>query len=429
MIEVNGQSLLEKTVLGGVLAFPRVFDDLGLFEQLFTDFSAIQVFKAIQSLRGKGQDVDVMLLAPVLSSSDLVYAHECLSYAPIVDSAVGWHCEALKGVWAKRKLSLAGQQLVLDVDTPELSTTEVISRVLSEIDFVSGSSAQLEVVYPSSFLDEYVEKMRVKQAFMPTCWRRLNKLVGGWRDSGFYIVAGRPGQGKTIVLLQAAFELAKTGKHVLYFSLEMPEIQLQHRLLAQALSLDVASIANNDLDYPVVNSDGSKVSARSLVEGAYMSLTNNLGLVSAPRLTPAMLRSYISAASKRDKVDAVFIDYLGLMDDDVSHRDRIAKIGSISNQLKRIALELDIPVVAAVQLNRDVEHRADNKPQLSDLRDSGSIEQDADVILMIGRKQREGDNPDAYGSEFYLRVAKNRHGAMGAAKFVAQDAYSRIVEE
>ena len=330
MTEVNGQSLLEKTVLGGVLTFPRVFDDLGLFEQLFTDFSAIQVFKAIQSLRGKGQDVDVMLLAPVLSNDHLVYAHECLQFAPIVDRAVVWHCEALKAVWAKRKLSLAGQQLVQDVDSPELSTTEVISRVLSEIDFVSGSSAQLEVVYPSSFLEDYVARMQVKQPFMPTCWRRLNKLIGGWRDSGFYIVAGRPGQGKTIVLLQAAFELAKTGKHCLYFSLEMPEIQLQHRLLAQALSLDVSSIANNDLDYPVVCSDGSKVSARSLVEGAYMSLTNNLGLISAPRLTPAMLRSYVSAASKRDKVDAVFIDYLGLMDDDVSHRDRIAKIGSIS---------------------------------------------------------------------------------------------------
>jgi replicative DNA helicase len=101
----------------------------------------------------------------------------------------------------------------------------------------------------------------------------------------------------------------------------------------------------------------------------------------------------------------------------------------VSNQLKQLALELNMPVVVAVQLGREIESRPNSKPQLSDLRDSGSIEQDADVVLMIRRKHRDGDNPDGHGSELFLVVAKNRHGQTGAARFIAQDGYSRIVEE
>jgi replicative DNA helicase len=287
----------------------------------------------------------------------------------------------------------------------------------------------LQIVYPGEFLPDYVAEMKLKPPFMPTPWKRLNRFIGGWRDSGFYVVAGRPGQGKTIVALQAAFELSKQGKHVLYFSLEMPAFQLQHRLLAQVLSIDYSAIANDELDFEIMNSDSSIVWARDVVASAAYILGNNLGLVGVGRLTPNIVRAYVSAASKVRKVDAVFIDYLGLMHDDVEHRDKISRIGAVSNQLKQFALELSIPVVVAVQLNRDVENRSNGKPQLSDLRDSGSIEQDADVVLMIGRKHRDGDNPDGQGSDFALVVAKNRHGETGAARFVAQDGFSRIVEQ
>ena len=420
---------LEKSVLGGVLQFPKVWDDLNLVADYFQHALSRLVFDRILNLRRDGVEPDVLTVAAGLDGEAVQWVFECTGDAPLAEIAVGYHVQQLKAIWAKSELNLAARIMQEGSADPAVPVDVLIADALKAVDTVSSTQASLTITYPASYLDEYVAEMGVRTPFMPTAWRRLNKLLGGWRDSAFYVIAGRPGQGKTIVALQAAFQLAKSGKHVLYFSLEMPEMQLQHRLLAQALSLDVSHIANDELDYEVVNKDGSYSYARELVRDAFMKLTDNLGIVSAPKLTPNLLRAYISAASKRCDVDAVFIDYLGLMDDDVAHRDKVNKIGSVSNQLKRIALELNIPVVAAVQLNREIEQRSDHKPQLSDLRDSGSIEQDADVILMIARKKRQGDPDDGNGSEFYLKVAKNRHGAMGAAKFVAQDGYSRIVED
>jgi len=425
---INVRVSLEKSILGGVLSWPRVWDDLSLVAEYFDHALSRLVFDRIVSARRDGVEPDALFVASGLSADGVAWVYECLAEAPAGEVAVKFHVRQLKAMWAKDRLNLAGRVLADNANLPESEVGDLVAGALKAVDLVSASQAQIQITYPGDYLDSYLSEMQVKTPFLPSCWKRLNLLIGGWRPSAFYVIAGRPGQGKTIVALQAAFELAKSGKHVLYFSLEMPELQLQHRLLAQALSVDVSNIANDTLDFMVYDSDGAHV-ARDLVANARGVLTNSLGLVSAPGLTPNMLRAYVSAASKRAPVDAVFVDYLGLMDDDVQHRDRVQKIGSISGQLKRIALELDIPVVSAVQLNREVENRADHKPQLSDLRDSGSIEQDADVIMMIARKRRDGDSEDSQGSWFFLKVAKNRHGATGAAKFVAQDSFSRIVED
>lgn len=426
MIDVRGR--LEKSVLGGVLLWPDVFDELNLVEAFFDNPLARRVFERVQVLRGEGFEPDVLGVASGLSGDAVAFVFECQAEAPASVLAVKFHARQLQAIYAKSRLQLLGQQLDQGALSPESDVADLSAQVLSVVDEVNASATGLEIKYASAFQVEYVRLMAERVPYMPTVWNRLNRLIGGWRAGGFYVVAGRPGQGKTIVALQAALGLAQAGKHVLYFSLEMPETQIQHRLLAQVLSVDVSHIANRTLDYKLLLPNGDEVWAKDYVDLARNELPDGLGVVGASRLTPQLLRAYVSAAGKRRPVDAVFIDYLGLMDDDFQHRDKTAKISSISMQLKRVALDLNIPVVSAVQLNREVESRSDHKPQLSDLRDSGSIEQDADVVLLIARKRRQGDSEDGHGSEFYLRVAKNRHGAMGAAKFVAQDSFSRIVE-
>lgn len=425
----NTRFAVERSVLGGLLTFPKVWDDLQLVADYFGDALNRLIFERMQVLRADGAEPDVVLVNAGLDGRGVERVFECTSDAPLSDVAVGYHVRQLKAMWAKGELELAGKILAGDAVKVDSDVSGLVAGALQVVDRVSASQVGLSIVYPGEFLPEYVSEMSSKPPFMPTCWKRLNKFIGGWRDAGFYVVAGRPGQGKTIVALQAAFELSKQGKHVLYFSLEMPALQLQHRLLAQALCIDYSLIANDELDFEIMNADATHVWARDVVASAADSLGNNLGLIGLGKLTPNVVRAYVSAASKVRKVDAVFIDYLGLMHDDVEHRDKISRIGSVSNQLKQFALELSIPVVVAVQLNRDVENRSNGKPQLSDLRDSGSIEQDADVVLMIGRKHREGDNPDGQGSDFALVVAKNRHGETGAARFIAQDGFSRIVEQ
>ena len=426
MIDVRAR--LEKSVLGGVLLWPDVFDELNLVEGVFDNPLARRVFERILFLRKRGDAVDVLGVASGLSGDAVGFVFECHGEAPASVLTVKFHAKQLKAIYGKSRLQLLGQQLDQDAQSSESDVADLSAQVLSVVDEVNADVSQLEVKYVQEFQVEYVRLMAERVPFLPTVWGRLNKLIAGWRAGGFYVVAGRPGQGKTIVALQAALGLAQVGKHVLFFSLEMPETQIQHRLLAQLLSVDVSHIANRTLNYELLLPSGERVLAEDYVDLARSELPQDLGVVASSRLTPQLLRAYISAASKRKPVDVVFIDYLGLMDDDVSHKDKTAKVSSISMQLKRIALDLNIPVVCAVQLNREVESRSDHKPQLSDLRDSGSIEQDADVVMLIARKKRPGDSEDGHGSEFYLRVAKNRHGAMGAAKFIAQDSFSRIVE-
>jgi len=418
---------LECSVLGGLLFEPRLFDELQLRDEFFDDPLNRLVFGRFGVLRADGVEPDVLLVSAGLSQAGSLRVSECYSVAPLSSVATRFHARQLKALWAKQTLGLAGQVISQDADRPDVDVADLVARALDAVDSVSVSQIPLKVVYPGEFLPDYVLEMASRPPFLASCWKRLNKLIGGWRPSGFYVVAGRPGEGKTIVCLQAAFGLAQSGKHVLYFSLEMPALQLQHRLLAQVLGLDYSAIANDDLDFEVLTLGGVKW-ARDMVREAASLLGNNLGVVAMSRLTPQGVRAYVAAASKVRPVDAVFVDYLGLMFDDVEHRDKVARIGAISNQLKQLALELNIPVVVAQQLGREIESRPSGKPQLSDLRDSGSIEQDADVVLMIRRKHLPTDNPDGHGSDFFLVVAKNRHGQTGAARFVAQDSLSRIVE-
>ena len=425
MIDVRVR--LERSVLGGVLVWPDLLDELNLVDEFFSDALSRRVFERVLFLRRSGVVVDVLGVASGLSGDAVQWVFECQADAPASSVAVRFHARELRALWAKQRLQVLGETLGNEATNPEVEVSELSNKVLSVVDEVNASNSSLQVSYPDRFHFDYVRLMTENVPYLPTAWNRLNRVIGGWRAGGMYVIAGRPGQGKTIVALQAAAALAFQQKHVLYFSLEMPATQIQHRLLAQVLEIDVSQIADRNLSFEVFR-DGVTMRADDYVDLARDRLPVSLGVVAVSRLTPQLLRAYISVAAKRAPVDAVFIDYLGLMDDDTQHRDKTAKVSSISNQLKRIALDLNIPVVAAVQLNREVESRSDSKPQLSDLRDSGSIEQDADVVMLIFRKRRATDPDDSNGSDFFLRVAKNRHGAVGAAKFLAQDYYSRIVE-
>lgn len=429
---MNSRMQVENAVLGGVIRFPKVWDDLQLVAKYFDDALNQTIFERILSLRNSGVEPDIILVNAGLDKRGVDRVWECVGDAPLAAVAVKNHVNQLKAMWAKGELGLAGRKLDQGALDAGVDVSVLVAEALQVVDTVSASQVQLQISYPGEYLDEYVAEMQSRPPFMATCWKKLNKFIGGFRPAGFYVIAGRPGEGKTIIALQSAFELSKQGKHVLYFSLEMPALQLQHRLLAQSLKIDYSRIANDDLDFKVtdiVNGDFYEMSARQQVADASRLLGNNLGVIASGRLTPNMVRAYISAAAKSRPVDAVFIDYLGLMQDDVEHRDKTAKIGAISGTLKQLALELNIPFVVAVQLGREIENRPKGKPQLSDLRDSGSIEQDADVVLMIRRNHRDGEDKDAQGTELVLIVAKNRHGQTGAAFFIAQDNISKIVEQ
>jgi len=421
----NPDELLEVMLLGAMMHWPDVVDDYPVDVQWFDDELNRRVCsKILQTVfdGGDGSPVSVALHEP---QPFVLRVYQAYDQAFTSKVSFDYYLNKLKECWARRVLTLFGQNLLGD----DIDVREKVNEANRILDKLADVRDDVPVLNPKDYLDDYVLEMGEGDAFMPTSWRRLNKLIGGWRDSGLYVIGGRPGAGKTIVLLQSAWDLAKSGKKVLFVSLEMPVKQLQHRILAQSLGLDVTDIADDNLDYEVMHADGSTVWARDMVKNGHQVLNDNLLMVAPVEITPAGLRQMIKRQLRAGDLDAVFVDYLQITDDDAKHTDRSNMVRAVSSKFKKIAKQFDFPLITAVQLNRDVESRVKGKPRLTDISESDKIGMDADVAVMIHRDFREGDNPDGQGSDLFLLVVKNRHGQTGAARFVAQDSFSRIVEQ
>ena len=218
---------------------------------------------------------------------------------------------------------------------------------------------------------------------VPTGLIDIDKLLGGMQKSDLLIVAGRPGSGKTGFLLSVAKNAALIDKkHIAMFSLEMSNEQLVQRLIAQQTGID-----------------SSRLRSGKLVEDEWPLFTHAIEVLSdthiylddTPAITPLQLRTKCRRMSMEYPLDLIILDYIQLMGGDTRTENRVQEVSYISRNLKVLARELNVPVLAAAQLSRAVELRADKRPVLSDLRESGSLEQDADIVMFIHRPGCTGE--------------------------------------
>jgi replicative DNA helicase len=252
---------------------------------------------------------------------------------------------------------------------------------------------------------------------LSTGFADLDKLTSGLQPADMIVIAGRPSCGKTTIGMNIADHVAQTsGKHVMVFSLEMPEDQLTRRLLASNGMVNMTKINNADLD----DDDWGRLSmATSKLMESKMLIDDAGGL------TPSELRARAKRAHKENELGLILIDYLGLMRVPQLAGNRNAEISEISQSVKELAKELNVPVIVLSQLNRSLEQRADKRPINSDLRDSGAIEQDADLILFVYRDEVYNDNsPDRGTAE--LIIGKQRNGPLGKVRLTFQGEYSRF---
>jgi len=260
-----------------------------------------------------------------------------------------------------------------------------IQQVLSEVyDRVDQLSRRSEDIYgvPTGLID-------------------LDHLLGGLQKSDLLIVAGRPATGKTGFLLSVAKNAAqKHKKHVAVFSLEMSNEQLVQRLIAQETGIDTQRLRSgklNEDEWPLFT-HAIEVLADTMIF-----------LDDTPAITPLQLRTKCRRLHMEYNLDLVIVDYLQLMSSDLRTENRVQEVSYISRNLKVLARELNVPVLAAAQLSRAVEQRGDKRPILSDLRESGSLEQDSDIVMFIHRPDAmEKDSPRANIAE--IIVAKHRNG-------------------
>ena len=244
---------------------------------------------------------------------------------------------------------------------------------------------------------------------VPTGFYDLDKLLGGLQPSDFLIIAGRPGTGKTAFMLSAAKTAAQSyKKHVAIFSLEMSNEQLVQRLIAQETGIDTQRLRTGKLEeneWPI------------FIEAIEKLRETHIFLDDTPGLTPLQLRTKSRRLHLEYNLDLVIVDYIQLMSSGARSENRVQEVSFISRNLKILARELNVPVLAAAQLSRAIEQRADKEPQLSDLRESGSLEQDADIVMFIHR-------PELYEKDTLkqnlaqIKVAKHRNGPVGNVEMV-----------
>jgi replicative DNA helicase len=250
-----------------------------------------------------------------------------------------------------------------------------------------------------------------KEKGIYTGFSKIDNQTGGFIDGNLVVIAARPGMGKTALALTFADNIARQKKHVLFFSLEMDNEELMKRLLSMQTGISanrMNTLNLHDQDYA------------NIFQGVEIVAKFPMYFDDSPNVRLSHIRARAKKLHRQGKLDIIFLDYIQLMDGDrKGNENRTEEVGRISGGLKRLAKELKVPIVALSQLSREVEKRADKRPQLSDLRESGSIEQDADIVIFIYRPEMYDDekrietkygmmDPDGIAC---IDFAKHRSGA------------------
>jgi len=265
---------------------------------------------------------------------------------------------------------------------------------------------------------EYLYEHRGEPLGIPTGFIDLDRLLGGLQRSDLIIVASRPGVGKTSLMLSMALSAArKYHQRVAIFTLEMSSEQLVQRMVSAETGIDSQRLRLGELredEWPLF------VQASSALGDALMYLDDT------PSISALQLRTKARRLHAEHGLDLIIVDYLQLMTGDARSENRVQEISYISRALKALARELNVPVMAASQLSRSVEQRSDKKPILSDLRESGSIEQDADVVMFIYRD--DVYNPDSERKNVAeIMVAKHRNGPTGSIELYFRNNLAQFV--
>jgi replicative DNA helicase len=433
----------EQSVLGAVLLKPETLTDLVeiIRPEMFYTRQNAQIYSEMLRLFTADQTIDfVTLLDAVISDGVFPSADEAKVYltglAETVPSIsnVKAYAQIVQEKYLVRQLMGVAKDILQDAgDEPDADLLlENAEQRIYEIR--SGRDSSALTPLSSSMVETLTNLQKIsgpdadKYKGIPTGFRLLDTVLTGLGRGDLIILAARPGMGKTSFALNIATRVAMQQKvPVAIFSLEMTCEQLTDRILSSTAGIDSQAFRTGRLN----NSDWNDfANATSLLYNVPIYMDDSSG-ISVPEIK-AKIRQ-INQDPKRDKIGLVIIDYLQLMQSAKRTESRVQEISDITRNLKIMAKELNVPVIALSQLSRAAEKtagRSDHRPQLSDLRDSGSIEQDADVVLFLYRaayyNSQNGETEQANENEAECIVAKNRHGETSVVRLGWDGAHTRF---
>lgn len=409
----------EKSLLGAVLIDEEVLADVSehVTPKDFYDKRHAAIYGGMMRLYEKHRPVDLLTLTDELKKKDELdtiggsaYLTELTNYVPTAAHAEAYaEMVSLKAV--RRRLIKASTQISELGYDEDNSAQELLEKAEAELFSVSDQTLKQDLVSIESILTDSFDRMeelhRNKGAIrgVRTGYRDLDNMTAGLQRSDLIILAARPAMGKTTLVTNLAYNVATVAKQaVLFFSLEMSKEQLVDRMLADASGVDAWNIRTGNLS----DEDFSKLS-EAMGEMAEAPIF----IDDTPGVSVLEMRTKARRIAHEQPIGLIIIDYLQLMQGSGKNDgNRVQEVSEISRGLKLIARELNVPVIALSQLSRSVESRSPQIPQLADLRESGSIEQDADIVMFIYREAYY--NPETERENITdLIIAKHRNGPTG----------------
>ena len=361
------------------------------------------------------------------SLSDEFFA-DILSNAAF-DTNVMSYCIIVKDMYLLRKAISVASDVIAKCQSREKSAEQICTEAQEEYYKLSSSGATKQYSkaeeYLSPIFEEIREAYKAKNGItgIPTGYKSLDEITAGFQNSDMIVLAGRPGMGKTTFALNLAYNIcSKEKKNVLFFSLEMNGIQLVKRIISAQ-----SFVSSSNMRTGKMSSD----ELRRVVDSAIEISGKKFYISDNSLLTIADLRNRCQKLQTSEGLDIVFIDYLQLMVAGDNYKNsnrngfmsRQEEIAAISRNIKGLAKDLNVPIIALSQLSRDAEQK--KEPQLSDLRESGAIEQDADIVFLIN-KPKEADNEGSDKTD--IIIAKHRNGSTGTINLRFDKSTTRFTE-
>ena len=408
--------LAEKAIIGSILKKNETFDRANQIIKPvdFYDSRTQRIYKSIMTMVEKDIKIDEVSLISQLRNENIlqeVGGEEFITeitlssfYTPHIET----YAKTVKEKALLRSLIGASEDIMEVSYRQNEDVSSILAMAESKIFDISQDSLNDGLVKVSETLEETIQKINELSlndgniTGVTTGLATIDNKLSGLQPAQLILLAARPAMGKTALGLTIAWNAAKENKSVAFFSLEMSTLQLNYRLISMVSMIDLEQVMNGrikDDEWELLFKASKEIASKDL----YVDET--------PAISLSEMRSKLKRLKAEKGVDLVVIDYLQLMTAEGNKENRQNEIASISRGLKTLSKELNCPILSLAQLSREADKRSDHKPILSDLRESGAIEQDADVVMLLYREDYydEEDNPNIAK----VIVAKHRNGSTG----------------
>lgn len=421
----------EQSVLGGMLLSKDAIADVveSLRASDFYKPAHETIYEAILSLYGHGSPADAITVADELKKrgelarvGGAAYIHTLIASVPTAANAQ-YYAEIVKEHAIMRRLIEAGTKIAQLGYANETEVDTLVDQAQAEIYAVTDGNAKEDYVSFSEALEETINEIDANSNRpdgvygVPTDFIEFDELTGGLHGGQMIVIAARPGVGKSTLALDIARSAAIHHQMTtVFFSLEMSRTELAMRILSAEGKISMGRLKKGDLD-----TEGwtNLATLQGRIDSAPLFIDDS------PNMTLMEIRAKCRRLKQRNDLKLVVLDYLQLMSSGKKVESRQQEVSEFSRSLKLLAKELDVPVIALSQLNRGSEQRTDKRPMVSDLRESGSIEQDADMVILLHREDMYNPDSERVG-EADMIIAKHRGGPTRTIPLAFSGKYSRF---